>query len=157
MNTPHAPTPSTLGTIDRREFVRQLLAHTPDALVITGLGSPTYDVFAAGDSANHFYLWGAMGGTTAMGLGLALAQPERPVLIVTGDGEQLMGMGSLATAAETPDFLQSHLNPAVSPAVVVALTVMEKAAPSALAVTEKFAPLEPVFLNQYFSVHAVAG
>ena len=49
MNTPHAPTPSTLGTIDRREFVRQLLAHTPDALVITGLGSPTYDVYASGD------------------------------------------------------------------------------------------------------------
>ncbi len=89
----------TKATIERRAFVADLLKACPQALVITGLGSPTYDVFAAGDSAHHFYLWGAMGGTTAMGLGLALAQPERPVLIVTGDGEQLMGMGSLATAA----------------------------------------------------------
>ena len=99
MNTPHAPTPSTLGTIDRREFVRQLLAHTPDALVITGLGSPTYDVYASGDRDRYFYLWGAMGGALPIGLGLALAQPQRQVLVVTGDGEQLMGMGALATAA----------------------------------------------------------
>jgi thiamine pyrophosphate-dependent acetolactate synthase large subunit-like protein len=99
MNTPHAPTPSTLGTIDRREFVRQLLAHTPDALVITGLGSPTYDVYASGDRDRYFYLWGAMGGALPMGLGLALAQPQRPVLVITGDGEQLMGLGAMATAA----------------------------------------------------------
>ena len=87
------------ATIERRAFVADLLKACPDALVITGLGSPTYDVFAAGDSARYFYLWGAMGGTTTMGLGLALAQPERPVLIITGDGEQLMGLGGLATAA----------------------------------------------------------
>ena len=99
MNTPHAPTPSTLGTIDRREFVRQLLEHTPDALVITGLGSPTYDVYASGDRDRYFYLWGAMGGALPMGLGLALAQPQRPVLVITGDGEQLMGLGAMATAA----------------------------------------------------------
>ena len=98
MNTPHAPTPSTLGTIDRREFVRQLLEHTPDALVITGLGSPTYDVYASGDRDRYFYLWGAMGGALPMGLGLALAQPQRPVLVITGDGEQLMGLGAMATA-----------------------------------------------------------
>jgi thiamine pyrophosphate-dependent acetolactate synthase large subunit-like protein len=69
----------------------------PDALVVTGLGSPSYDVFAAGDRPGNFYLWGAMGGAAAMGLGLALAQPGKSVLVVTGDGEQLMGMGSLAT------------------------------------------------------------
>jgi thiamine pyrophosphate-dependent acetolactate synthase large subunit-like protein len=85
--------------LDRRSVVAHLLKACPQALVVTGLGSPTYDVFAAGDSERYFYLWGAMGGATALGLGLALAQPQRPVLVVTGDGEQLMGIGSLATAA----------------------------------------------------------
>lgn len=85
--------------IDRRAFVAQLLKACPQALVVSGLGSATYDVFAAGDSDRYFYLWGAMGGATPLGLGLALAQPQRPVLVITGDGEQLMGIGGLATAA----------------------------------------------------------
>src|SRR5262249_34994419 len=68
-----------------------------DSLVITGLGSPTYDVAAAGDHALNFYLWGAMGSAAMVGLGLALAQPHRRVLVVTGDGEMLMGLGALAT------------------------------------------------------------
>ncbi|GAA7766849.1 aldehyde dehydrogenase [Cupriavidus sp. SHE] len=88
----------TSVTIDRRKFVARLLALCADALVVTGLGSPSYDVFAAGDSDRYFYLWGAMGGSTAISLGLALAQPERPVIAITGDGEQLMGIGGLATA-----------------------------------------------------------
>ncbi|HLU04069.1 MAG TPA: thiamine pyrophosphate-dependent enzyme [Advenella sp.] len=83
--------------VERRAFVSQLMQQIPDALVITGLGSPSYDVFAAADRAGNFYLWGAMGGASAMGLGLALAQPDRSVVVVTGDGEQLMGIGSLAT------------------------------------------------------------
>lgn len=83
--------------VDRRAFVARLLALTPDALVITGLGSAAYDVFAAGDRDSNYYLWGAMGGAAAMGLGLALAQPERSVLVVTGDGEQLMGIGALGS------------------------------------------------------------
>jgi thiamine pyrophosphate-dependent acetolactate synthase large subunit-like protein len=83
--------------IDRRAFVRDLLQRCPHALVITGLGSPTWDVFAAGDRDTNFYLWGAMGGAAAIGLGLALAQPQRSVLVITGDGEQLMGLGMLAT------------------------------------------------------------
>ena len=84
---------------DRRAFVARLLAATPQALVVTGLGSATYDVFAAGDRDKNYYLWGAMGGAASLGLGLALAQPDKPVLVVTGDGEQLMGIGSLATIA----------------------------------------------------------
>jgi thiamine pyrophosphate-dependent acetolactate synthase large subunit-like protein len=84
---------------ERREFVSKLLANLPDALVVTGLGSATYDVFAAGDRDTNYYLWGAMGGATSLGLGLALAQPDRSVLVITGDGEQLMGIGSLATIA----------------------------------------------------------
>jgi thiamine pyrophosphate-dependent acetolactate synthase large subunit-like protein len=88
-----------MSAIERRRFVRDLLAACPQALVVTGLGSPAWDTFAAGDRDTHFYLWGAMGGAAAMGLGLALAQPDRPVLVITGDGEQLMGLGVLATVA----------------------------------------------------------
>lgn len=87
------------NSIDRRKFVAELLKQFPDALVVTGLGSPAYDVFAAGDRPGNFYLWGAMGGSTSLALGLALAQPEKTVIVITGDGEQLMGIGSLATAA----------------------------------------------------------
>jgi phosphonopyruvate decarboxylase len=84
---------------DRREFVARLLAAAPDSLVVTGLGSAAYDVFAAGDRDQNYYLWGAMGGSTSIGLGLALAQPGKSVVVITGDGEQLMGIGSLATIA----------------------------------------------------------
>jgi thiamine pyrophosphate-dependent acetolactate synthase large subunit-like protein len=87
------------GTMDRREAVKALLADRKDLLVVTGLGSPSYDVFAAGDHDGNFYLWGAMGGAAMVGLGLALAQPKRPVVIITGDGEALMGLGSLLTIA----------------------------------------------------------
>ena len=85
--------------LDRRAAVKALLAERGDLLVITGLGSSSYDVFDAGDHDGNFYLWGAMGGATMMGLGLAQAQPRRPVLVITGDGEQLMGVGSLLTVA----------------------------------------------------------
>ena len=84
-------------TLDRRAVVKRLLAASPEALVVTGLGSAAYDVFAAGDRPENFYLWGAMGGAAAIGLGLALAQPSRSILVITGDGEQLMGIGALAT------------------------------------------------------------
>jgi phosphonopyruvate decarboxylase len=85
------------GTIERRAFVKELISLCPDALVVGGLGSSTYDMFAAGDRDQNFYLWGAMGGAAAIGLGLALAQPNKSVIVVTGDGEQLMGLGALAT------------------------------------------------------------
>ena len=85
--------------LDRRKVVAALLAERGDALVVTGLGSPTYDTFAAGDHDLNFYLWGGMGGAAMAGLGLALTQPRRRVLVITGDGEQLMGLGGLATAA----------------------------------------------------------
>jgi thiamine pyrophosphate-dependent acetolactate synthase large subunit-like protein len=87
------------AVINRREFVAALLSRFPDALVVTGLGSPSYDVFAAGDRPNNFYLWGAMGASTSLALGLALAQPDKTIIAITGDGEQLMGIGSIATAA----------------------------------------------------------
>jgi thiamine pyrophosphate-dependent acetolactate synthase large subunit-like protein len=83
----------------RREVARRLLADPGDLLVVAGLGSTAWDVTAAGDRALNFPLWGAMGGAAMIGLGLALARPERRVLVITGDGEMLMGLGSLATVA----------------------------------------------------------
>lgn len=83
--------------INRREFVAEFVKASPDALFVAGLGSSTYDLFAAGDRPENFYLWGAMGGAAGIGLGLALAQPTKSIVVLTGDGEQLMGLGTLAT------------------------------------------------------------
>jgi thiamine pyrophosphate-dependent acetolactate synthase large subunit-like protein len=85
------------ATLDRRAAINQILARRADALVVTGLGSSCYDVGANGDHPNTFYLWGGMGAAAMVGLGLALAQPMRQVLVITGDGEMLMGLGALAT------------------------------------------------------------
>jgi len=92
--------------LDRRAVTARLLRDRGDALVVTGLGNPTYDAAAAGDTPLNFYFWAGMGGAAMAGLGLALAQPRRRVLVVTGDGEMLMGLGSLATiGAEQPSNL----------------------------------------------------
>jgi thiamine pyrophosphate-dependent acetolactate synthase large subunit-like protein len=88
---------SKANLLDRRQVVSSLLADRKDAIVVGGLGASTYDIAAAGDHDRNLYLWGAMGGAVTMGLGLALAQPKLPVVVITGDGEMLMGMGSLAT------------------------------------------------------------
>jgi thiamine pyrophosphate-dependent acetolactate synthase large subunit-like protein len=85
--------------LKRREVVPALLDTRGELLVVTGLGSSCYDVAAAGDHPRNFYLWGAMGSAAMIGLGLALAQPRQRVLVITGDGEMLMGLGSLATIA----------------------------------------------------------
>jgi thiamine pyrophosphate-dependent acetolactate synthase large subunit-like protein len=88
---------SKANLLDRREVVGRLLAERKGAIVVGGLGASTYDLAAAGDHDRNFYLWGAMGGAVMIGLGLALAQPKLPVVVITGDGDMLMGMGSLAT------------------------------------------------------------
>jgi phosphonopyruvate decarboxylase len=83
----------------RREAVSVLLQDRGEAAVVTGLGSPTYDVASLGDHPRNYYLWGAMGSAVTVGLGLALAQPMLDVIVITGDGEMLMGLGALATTA----------------------------------------------------------
>ena len=85
--------------LDRRAAMRLLLENRGDLLLVTGLGSTTYDAAAVGDDDRNFYLWGAMGAAAMVGLGLAIARPERRVLVVTGDGDMRMGLGSLATIA----------------------------------------------------------
>lgn len=83
---------------ERRALVAEILRdRSQELLVVTGLGSPTYDVAAAGDDPRNFYLWGAMGSAATVGLGLALARPQARVLVITGDGELLMAVGALAT------------------------------------------------------------
>ena len=92
--------------IKRRELVSALMARREGALVVPGLGSPTWDCFAAGDQPEYLYSWGGMGLCLATALGLALARPERRVFALTGDGEMLMGLGSLAVVgAQAPENL----------------------------------------------------
>ena len=92
--------------LDRRAVAARILRDRGDGLVVTGLGNPTDDVAAAGDTPLNFDFWAGMGGAAMAGLGLALAQPRRRVLVVTGDGVMLMGLGSLATiGAERPSNL----------------------------------------------------
>ena len=86
--------------IERRPAVAELLKDRGNALVVAGLGSPVYDVFAAGDHDQNFYDWGAMGSAAMVGLGLALSRPDRSVVVFTGDGEMLMGLGAFSTIAQ---------------------------------------------------------
>lgn len=92
-----ASDPRLANGLDRRAAIRALLDRRGDTLVVTGLGSTTYDAASVGDDDRNFYLWGAMGAASMVGLGLAIARPEHRVLVVTGDGEMLMGLGALAT------------------------------------------------------------
>lgn len=84
--------------LQRRDVVARILRDRGTALVIPGLGAPTWDCAAAGDHPLTFQMWGAMGGTAMMAMGLALSQPERRVIALPGDGDMLMGLGSLAVA-----------------------------------------------------------
>jgi len=93
-----------MSKLERRKVVAELLQERGDLLVIAGLGSAAYDVASVDNeptdfSPINFPLWGAMGGTIMIGMGVALAQPDRNVLVLTGDGDALMGMGSFATVA----------------------------------------------------------
>lgn len=98
--------PMTDTLMDRRAAVTKLIQTRNEALVVTGLGSPSYDVHAVGDADNNYYLWGAMGGAALIGLGLAQAQPDKRVMVITGDGEMLMAFGAIATiSVAKPDNL----------------------------------------------------
>lgn len=89
--------------LDRRATMKRLLGERDGALIVAGLGAPAWDCAAVGETDDTFYLWGGMGLAASIGLGLALAQPKRRVVVVTGDGEAMMGLGGLAVvAAEKP-------------------------------------------------------
>lgn len=97
----------TQATLQRRPLVKKILAGADDnLLVIGGLGSSNWDITNAGDRPLNMPMWGGMGAPVGMGLGLALAQPSKRVLVITGDGDMLMSLGSLATVAtQQPDNL----------------------------------------------------
>jgi thiamine pyrophosphate-dependent acetolactate synthase large subunit-like protein len=90
----------TTAPLHRRAAVAALLQDRGDLLVVTGLGSASYDCMAAGDHAFNCYLWGAMGSAATVAFGLAMTQRSRPVLALTGDGEMLMGLGALASISQ---------------------------------------------------------
>ena len=85
--------------LNRRYVVTQLLKNRKNSLIINGLGGTCWDVASLGDNELNFYVWGGMGNSSMIGLGLALSQPKRKIIVITGDGEMLMGIGSLATIA----------------------------------------------------------
>jgi len=86
--------------LDRREALPALVGRHEDFLIVSGLAGTSRDVAALTKNASNAYpMGGAMGGACMMGLGLALAQRDRRVLVVTGDGELLMNIGALATIA----------------------------------------------------------
>ena len=89
-------TDCAVATLSRRDVVQKILSNRGDALVVAGLGSSAWDCAAVADCGLDFLLWGGMGSAAAIGLGLAQAQPDRRVLVITGDGEMVMGLGSLA-------------------------------------------------------------
>ncbi len=97
-----SPTSRSSELFNRRSLVAELLKARGESLVVGGLGASTWDLAAAGDDPRNVYLWGAMGLACSIGLGLALARPERRILVITGDGEMMMGIGSLATIANAP-------------------------------------------------------
>jgi thiamine pyrophosphate-dependent acetolactate synthase large subunit-like protein len=86
-----------MGEIDRTRAIARILSRRQDQLIVTGLGEPCTDVGRLEDRALNFYVGGAMGMATPVGLGLAIAQPTRAVVVVTGDAELMMNIGVLAT------------------------------------------------------------
>lgn len=85
--------------LNRRVVISELLKERKSSLIVNGLGGTCWDVASLGDNDLNFYVWGGMGNACMIGLGLALSQPDRKVIVITGDGEMLMGIGSLATIA----------------------------------------------------------
>ena len=100
-----------MSLLNRRDALHTLLRERAKMIVVTGLGSPAYDLATCGNEPLDFPLWGAMGGAAMVGLGIALAQPEYRVVVVTGDGEMLMGLGSLATIASQRPTQSTHCRP----------------------------------------------
>lgn len=92
-----AKTKKAAATLERRAVVHRILKDRGDAAVVTGIGNASHDVASAGDDDRNMYLFGIMGGAAMVAFGIALAQPKRRVVVITGDGEILAGIGSLAT------------------------------------------------------------
>jgi thiamine pyrophosphate-dependent acetolactate synthase large subunit-like protein len=87
------------AALHRRSLVMRILEERTDALIVSSLGAPCWDLAACGDKDINFYVWGAMGSSCMVALGIATAQRQRRIIALVGDGDMLMGLGSLATVA----------------------------------------------------------
>ncbi len=87
--------------LEATRVLTTVLAQDPVTPIIASLGHPAYDLFAASDRPANFYTWGSMGLASSIGLGLAMARPDRRVVVLDGDGSLLMNLGSLATIGWT--------------------------------------------------------
>ncbi|HES58415.1 MAG TPA: thiamine pyrophosphate-binding protein [Firmicutes bacterium] len=86
--------------LDRRELLPNLIPDHTEYLIVSGLAGASRDAAAlTSESDNLFTMGGAMGAAVSIGLGMALCAPDRKILVITGDGELMMNVGSLATVA----------------------------------------------------------
>ncbi len=88
-----------MSKLHRSQATKLLVSKVTDHPILGGIGSPTYDLYGAGDRDRNLYTWGSMGLISSMGLGLAVARPDLRVIVLDGDGSILMNLGSLATIA----------------------------------------------------------
>jgi len=88
-----------LGLISRLEATRCVVNRAPDGLIVAGPGNAKFDLAATGNRPQHFYIWNSLGLAPSVGLGLALAQPKKQVIVLDGDGGTLMNLEALVTIA----------------------------------------------------------
>jgi thiamine pyrophosphate-dependent acetolactate synthase large subunit-like protein len=87
--------------MNRFDLTCRLVKKLKDEAVIGGIGNTNFDLWAAGQRPENFYMLGSMGLAVPIGLGVALAQPQRRTFVLEGDGSLLMQLGSLGTVATT--------------------------------------------------------
>ena len=87
--------------MNRFDLTKRLVAKLKNEAVIGGIGNTNFDLWAAGQRLQNFYMLGSMGLAIPIGLGVALAQPGRKTFVLEGDGSLLMQLGSLGTVATT--------------------------------------------------------
>lgn len=84
--------------MNRLDLTKRILGLVDDdTALVAGIGNAGFDLFLAGHRPGNFYMLGSMGLAVPIGLGLALAQPERTVIVMEGEGSVLMNLGALAT------------------------------------------------------------